>query len=57
MTLFGVVVRTVGKLLVSRGEVLYSRTGAAAEEVLRGHTVRAVAISVATLSFVAPSSS
>ena len=52
MTLLGVVVRTVGELLVSRGEVLYSRTGAAAEAVLRGYTVRAVA----TLS-VAPSSS
>ena len=52
MTLFDVVARTVDKLLVSRGVVLYSRTGAAAEAVLRGYTVRAVA----TLS-VAPSSS
>ena len=39
-------------LFVSRGVVLYSRTGEAVEAVLRGHTVRAVA----TLS-VAPSSS
>ena len=46
-----VVARTVDKLLVSRGVVLYSRTGEAVEAVLRGHTVRAVA----TL-FVAPSS-
>ena len=51
MTLFDVVARTVDKLLVSRGVVLYSRTGEAVEAVLRGHTVRAVA----TL-FVAPSS-
>ena len=56
MTLSDVVARTVDKLLVSRGVVLYSRTGAAVEAVLRGHMVPAV-VSVATLSLVAPSSS
>ena len=46
-----VVARTVDKLLVSRGVVLYSKTGAAVEAVLRGHTVWAVAtLSVASSS-------
>ena len=52
MTLFDVVARTVDRRLVSRGVALCSRTVAAVEAVLRGHTVQAVA----TLS-VAPSSS
>ena len=50
MTLFDVVARFVDRQLVSRGVALCSRTGAAVEAVLRGHTVRVAA----TLS-VAPS--
>ena len=55
MTLFGVVARIVDKLLVRRGVVLYSRTAVVMEAVLRGHMVRAVALSAAILSLVAPS--
>ena len=57
MTLFDVVVTTVDKLLVSTAVALCSKTEVVVEVESKGCMVRGLALSVATLTLVAPSSS